>query len=266
MYWILNFSWKHLRKSLSFQKFVEANMNNKKRIHLKLSDTWTRFNGTEFVNVRNQHNFHIGDILKKEHQYFLITTNGLKAISEKHAHSKIIKMVQNINPDNLVEVNHSTRLHGRINKSKRKIIIAHNQTTGIFCYSNYNNLCIKTRIDATLYLSDENVKNLISIITERRNRLNQYTPIVFSPIVIDKAKKQLENLIKSDLHFEVNKNKLLIKSINGKTYTIDLNTGHVYSKNKRYICVATPQNLPLPDVILAKALTIVYHPRQISTL
>ncbi len=84
-----------------------------------------------------------------------------------------------------------------------------------------------------------------------------------------RAKCLFYRIIQDDAHFRTNRHVLFIKSVNGKTYEIELSSGMVRCFNGGYLCVAVlmgKNTLPHYDVILAKALTIAYAPDKISTL
>ncbi|MFX0138538.1 MAG: hypothetical protein ACFFDN_33150 [Candidatus Hodarchaeota archaeon] len=236
----------------------------KKQIRLKLSDNWTRFNGKEFVSVRNQRNFQIGEILKKEDQFYLITKKGLKEINTNFAYKKIIQTVKKINPNELSKGLLRGSYRRRI-RSRKKITINHNKTPSLYCYTRYMGALVKRNISLTFHLSDESVKDLIKIFD---NRIGQkYQPPTFSPLVINKAKNELNNIVNKMDCLEIENDNLKITSKNKRIYYINLLSGRVSSKKKDAICVySLGTRLPLPDEIIAKALTIAYKPKQIRTL
>ncbi|NVM01939.1 MAG: hypothetical protein HWN67_06365 [Candidatus Helarchaeota archaeon] len=237
----------------------------KKQIRLKLSDDWSRFNGKEFVKVRNQRNYQIGEILKKADQFFLTTKKGLKEIKEKFAYKKIIQNVKKINPGELSKGLYPRNGYRRSFRSRKKMVIKHNKTTSLYCYESYMGALIKTGISLTFHASNKNVKDLVKIFNNRIGR--PYQPPTFSPSAINKAKKELDYIIKNDDHLKLENDNLKVTSKNGRIYNINLLSGAVSSKKKSYICTwSSGTRLPLPDEIIAKALTIAYKPKQIRTL
>ncbi len=235
-----------------------------KQIRLKLSHDWSKFNGKEFEKVRNQRNFQIGEILKKADQFYLTTKKGLKEITKKFAYKKIIKH-EKINPEELTKGYFPRSGYRRSFGSKKKIVIKHNKTPGLYCYERYLGASIKAGISITLHTSNKKVKDLIKIFNARIGR--PYQPPTFSPEAINKAKKELKNLIKINNQLKVVNDNLVVTSKNGRIYNINLLSGAVSSKKKSYICTwSSTTRLPLPDEIIAKALTIAYKPKQIRTL
>jgi hypothetical protein len=76
-------------------------------------------------------------------------------------------------------------------------------------------------------------------------------------------------IIQDDAHFRTNGHVLFIKSENGQTYQIELNSGMVRCFNSGYLCVTVltgGKTLPLYDIIRAKALTIACGLDKISSL
>ncbi len=230
----------------------------KRSIRLRLSEDWFKFYGTNFKSVGSQRNFQIGDILKKQDQYFGVTRKGLKLIKEKFAFKKIIKATKKINPNYLSEARILLGYRGV--RIRDKIKVQHDKI-----YKKAPcpwNKCVlfNTNISVTLKLNDKDARELETIFFNRTNNIQ------YSPEAVEKANEILMRIVIMDQRLTIKIGKLEVKSLNKKTYRIDLTNGKVYSR-KNEICVQVPNNImPLLDKILAKALMIAYMPEEISTL
>jgi hypothetical protein len=237
---------------------------NGNKIRLKLSDEWYRFNGTNFVEVKNRRNYVIGDILKKGNRFYMTRKNGLKEIKDNLAYKKMFRMAQKVNPDNFQRGYFRGRRYRR-NSSKNKVAISLNQTTGVHVHERRLGAWVKTDVTLTFHLSDERVKELIRIINDRINP--NFHPPSFTPEAMGKANKEMKRIVNKIDRIEIENDSLIVKSTNGKVYRINLKTGGVTSDKKPFICTYHDGAiLPLPDEIIAKALTIAYKPKQINTL
>ncbi len=173
-------------------------------------------------------------------------------------------MAQKVNPDNFQRGYFRGRRYRR-NSSKNKVVISLDQTTGVYVYERRLGAWVKMDVTLTFHVSDELIKELIRIINDRITA--NYHPPSFTPEAMRKANKEMKRIVNTVDRIEIENDSLIVKSTNGKVYHINLKTGGVTSEKKPHICTNYGGAiLPLPDEIIAKALTIAYKPKQINTL
>ena len=213
-------------------------MINKEIFKLKLNNKWSLFNGSEFVNIDDNEFFKLGDVLRKNSNYFYISPNGLDLIPKNIAYKKMILYAVR----NLIS-------QPRIDSiSKRKCII----------YIQSSN---REEIAFVVRKGDPFLKLLRSNRTKIESKMDNKSMVL------------LDTLVKMDnrLNF-ISNGYLEVNSINKRKYKIKIDSGQVYMTNDTPLCVEIPYNcgrntsFGIIDIVIAKALVICYKPKLIYTL
>jgi len=217
------------------------------KIILNLPSDWYYFQSNQFIPVRNKKTFELGDLLYSTRtNAFYITTprQKLRRISQQQLGKQIYRRTTEFQP-------HQVR---RVSKEKSSFTFKMNKKWEITSYvKKYQ----PNRIDPTIisgYAPRPPLTEEARIAALNAN---------------ERAKSLFYRIIQDDAHFRTNGHVLFIKSENGQTYQIELNSGMVRCFNGGYLCVTVltgGKTLPLYDIILAKALTIAYGPNKISSL
>lgn len=211
-----------------------------KTLRLNLGIKWFFFdsNSQQFRPVKNKRNFHHGDLLYKDSEFFLV-----------HKKKKMI-------PISWCRV--GKKIYGRL------------QSTG----GQMRRVSKEKVIFAFGINKDEEVQTSIKPQTFPFYQ-EEIPPTLTSNIkgpILSEAKKRAYSLMyqvaQSQERLRIKGKYIYIKSKNGKNYKICTSTGQVYNGIQSPICVWASNigNTPLFDQIIAKALTIAYAPKRISTL
>ena len=220
-------------------------MKKMKRIHLKLGKEWYYFDpySQRFRQIGNRRTFKAGELLYRDSEFYLVVPRKkLKAISWNYAGKKIYELVN------------GTSDRHNFNISSKKILFA-------FQISDEEEVqtCIKR--DTVPYASGTYPE------------LDGDLPLAPSPPVPStdtekRAKTLLHTIVNSSPRLQIRNNSLYIRSINHKVYRISLASGSVHDIKNNFICVYiyNCKDLPLYDIIIAKALAIAYSPNRICTL
>ena len=220
-------------------------MKKMKPIRLKLGKDWYYFHPTSqrFRPVGNKRTFKAGVLLYRDSEFYLVVPRKkLKAVSWNFAGKKIYEIVNGT----------SNRRNFKI--SSKKILFA-------FRISEEEEVqtCIKR--DTVPYASGAFPELEV-------NQPIAPTPPFPSTEAEKRAKRLLYQIVNSNPRLQIRNNSLYIRSKNHKIYRIGLATGNVHDIENNFVCVQTYncKDLPLYDIIIAKALAIAYAPNRISTL
>lgn len=215
-------------------------MGNRLKYQLELNDNWKFYNGARFEKYYDSKYFQDGMILRKENnkrkKYFYLKSGGLVPLEKYEAYRKII----------LYTIENSTTKIGTYYASKRKTLLI-------------LNIGNNEKIEYIVRKCDK----ILKIIEDSNSTVNDE--------IYQKSINLLLDLVKKDRRISMKgKDKLVVLSKNGKSYTIHINTGTVESSDGRYLCVHVPfsrsKNFGKIDIVIAKALTVTHLPEKIYTL
>ncbi len=215
-----------------------------KTIQLKLDAAWHFFesNSQQFRPVKNKHNFHHGDLLYKDSEFFLVhRKKKIVPISWCQAGKKIYGNIRNF-----------TRRS--FNVSKQKVV---------FAFKINADEEVQTSIKPDTYPYPYERIEPVRIPPSNKSDKPDLT------IAERRAKELMRHVVSSNPRLSMKGNFLYVNSKNGKSYYISIRNGVVYNSFHRSVCVTMRcgrENIPLYDQIIAKALTIAYAHKRISTL